>query len=264
MLPEVTEAHANASYSTRVRLSWLMPDLVVAAREALLDRAQDWEQHFTPTFAAGDAPAGFPEDVWPRAAEFVARAERVSAVARTAGLEACINTFRNSPHACELATLVAAAAHVDMVTMDLLEQLFRCEVDELVAYGDFLALLSKHADQARVIATYEHFCGAVVGTQSAAPDWQARVSAVRDGLASLYVTAGREDDAHAIFLTRHTEDSSDVAVALTASRSFLAGGLTGRAVHWLEIGARRARDLGRSPMERTLLDKAKSLRKRLS
>src|SRR5256885_307459 len=93
-----------------------------------------------------------------------------------------------------------------------------------------------------------------------------RVSkAVRDtGLADFYVGAGRLDDAEALFERRHEEDRGDVAVALSASRAFLAAGSISRAVRWLGIGAVRAAMLGRDELAGRLRRKQERVRERLS
>jgi pentatricopeptide repeat protein len=87
---------------------------------------------------------------------------------------------------------------------------------------------------------------------------------VRDGLADLYVSAGRFDDAEALFEQRHEEDQGDVAVALSASRAFLAAGSISHAVRWLGIGAARAAMLGREELADRLRTKQARVRERLS
>ena len=75
---------------------------------------------------------------------------------------------------------------------------------------------------------------------------------------------GRTEDAEALFELRHSEDQNDVAVALSASRAFLAVGSVSRAVRWLGVGAARAEALGREDMARRLREKQEAVRKRLS
>ena len=90
------------------------------------------------------------------------------------------------------------------------------------------------------------------------------VGAMRDGLADLYVTAGMIDRAEALFEERHEEDRADVAVALSASRAFLAAGSVSHAVRWLGMGAVRADVLGRGELATKLREKQAAVRKRLS
>jgi hypothetical protein len=250
-----------------VRISWLQPEVIRAAREALIARHADWEAHFLPEFQPPPEPAGFPGQDWPRVAEHVARAERVSRVVREQGIHGAVHAFSGSRHAIEHATLVAAAAQADEVSLDLLEALFCCDVDELIAYGSFLGLLveiGQQQDAARMIDAYERFCGAVMEKDSDASHWEDRVAAIRDGLAGAYVLTGRLDEGDAIFRERHQEQPGDLVVALAAARAFLAAGAVARAMLWLSQGAQRAGALGRPDMEARLRIKQDTLRRRLS
>jgi len=76
--------------------------------------------------------------------------------------------------------------------------------------------------------------------------------------------AGKVDLAEALFEKRHDEDPNDVAVALSASRAFLAAGSVSHAVRWLGVGAARAASLGRTDLADRLRQKQDSVRKRLS
>jgi hypothetical protein len=96
------------------------------------------------------------------------------------------------------------------------------------------------------------------------PHGAAKVGAVRDGLADYYVSAGLIDKAENLFEVRHEEDHGDVAVALTASRAFLAAGSISHAVRWLGIAAGRAQSLGRDDLANRLRQKSESVRKRMS
>jgi thioredoxin-like negative regulator of GroEL len=78
------------------------------------------------------------------------------------------------------------------------------------------------------------------------------------------VTAGKLEKAQALFERRHDEDPHDVAVALTASRAFLAAGSVSHAVRWLGVGAARAAALGRGELAARLRQKQEAVRKRLS
>lgn len=257
-----------------VRVSWLKPSVVRVARAALRAQSGEWEDHFTPQFHPPPAPSGFWKELsaeiseaeWPRITEHVARAERVSFVIRERGIDESIRQFAGSSHAVEVATLVAAVAQATRVKLDLLEWLFSCEVDELVAYGEFLDLLIRSGDREpeRALRLYERFCDAALKKQSTARMWQERISALRDGLATFYVRCRRFEDAHQLFSSRHREDRDDLVVALSASRSFLAAGALARAIYWLGVGADRARELGRSQMEEKLRTKQAVLRRRMS
>jgi hypothetical protein len=72
------------------------------------------------------------------------------------------------------------------------------------------------------------------------------------------------DAAQTLFERRHEEDRGDVAVALSASRAFLAAGSIGYAVRWLGIGAVRAQALGRDELAARLRQKQEVVRKRMS
>lgn len=249
-----------------MRISWLAPDVIAAARSALRARSASWDDHFTPDFEPPPPPDGVVIRNWARVTEHVARAERVSEVVREEGIEAARERFAESPHAIELATLAAAALEAEELQYGLVCSVLARDIDDLVAYAPFLELLIVFGrdDPEGALAVYESFAAAYSAAQSGAPDWRERVASVRDGLASAYVGAGRHDDGDALFQTRHNEDRGDVAVALTASRSFLAAGEVSRAVHWLGIGEERAEALGRKDMAEKLREKAASLRLRLS
>jgi hypothetical protein len=249
-----------------MRISWLAPDVIDAARTALQARAADWADHFTPGFE----PPPRPDDVqvfdWDHVTEHVARAERVTAVVREHGLEEALRRFAASPFAIEVATLAAAAHQVDQLSFELVALVLACEVDDQVFYAPFLRLLVDLGgnDHDRVIAVFEAFCTSYAAKESRAAGWHDRVDAVRDGLASAYVLAGRLDAGHALFERRHAEDTGDVAVALAASRTFLAAGALGRAVQWLDVAIARARQLGRKDLASILIDKQAAVRRRMS
>jgi hypothetical protein len=249
-----------------VRISWLPPDLITAARSALRERSEEWATHFTPGFEPPPKPSGVLVRDWEHIAEHVARAERVTSVVVEEGLEEALRRFSASPFAIEVATLAAAAHHVDQLTFEMVALVLACEIDDLVFYAPFLRLLVDLGgnDHDRVIAVYEEFTRMYERTVSHEAGWRDRVDAVRDGLASAYVLAGRLDDGHRLFDTRHQEDTSDVAVALSASRSFLAAGALARAVQWLDIATGRARSLGRGDLASILIDKQAALRRRMS
>ncbi len=249
-----------------MRISWLAPDVISAARDALQARAVDWADHFNPGFEPPPRPAGVQVFDWEHVTEHVARAERVTSVVREQGLEEALRQFAASPFAIEVATLAAAAHQVESLSFELVALVLACEIDDQVFYAPFLRLLVDLGgnDHDRVIAVYEDFCEAYAATQSRADGWHDRVDAVRDGLASAYILAGRHDEGHALFERRHGEDAGDVAVALAASRSFLAAGALSRAVLWLDVAITRARSLGRADLASVLIDKQAAIRRRMS
>jgi len=250
-----------------MRISWLEPAVIRATRNILLSHHADWDAHFTPRFTVPPTPDKVDPAVWPRIAEHVARAEMVSAVVRDRGLDSAVSEFGESSHAIELATVIAAALQAEQVTLELCEALFACSVDELIIYGTFLQILIDAGgvdERDRVIASYELFVAAAAAKETNQSVWPDRVDAVTDGLASLYVSAGRFKEADAVFERRHETQTSDLAVALTAGRSYLSAGAVGRAVYWLGVGEQRALQLGRTEMAATLAKKQTSLKKRLS
>ncbi len=250
----------------RVKVSWLSADVVRAARRALSAPGCDWSSLFAPDFRPPAAPDEVSAERWPRIAEHVARAERVSEVVRASGLEAAARSYASSSHAVEVATVAAAAEEVGALGLDLLELVLACEIDEYVAYGTFLDLLAGKCseDPDRAIAIYESFCDAVLALDTDVPMWGERANVVRDGLADLYVRCGRMDAADEVFSTRHGEERGNVFISLSASRAFLSAGALSRALEWLGKGAERARALGRPQMEEKLVKKQEALRRRLS
>jgi hypothetical protein len=249
-----------------VRISWLAPDVIAAARTALRAAAPTWSAHFTPEFVPPPPPPDLAITEWPHVAEHVARAERVTEVLVAQGLEEALRQFAASPFAIEVATLAAAAHEVEQLSFELVTLVLRCDIDDLVFYAPFLRFLVDLGgnDHERVIDLYEEFTRSYQAAESREANWRDRVAAVVDGLAGLYVMAGRIDDGHALFQRRHEEDQGDVAVALSASRTFLAAGVLSRAIQWLEIGQGRARLLGRDELAKALGEKQTALRKRQS
>jgi hypothetical protein len=250
-----------------MRISWLSAAEIAAAREALTAHGATWDDHFRPEFASPAAP---PEGVrlpdWEQITEHVARAERVSEVVRAQGLDAARARFGSTGVAIEAATLAAAAHEGEVLELAQVIDVLRCAIDNYVFYAPFLELMiSLGQDQADLtVRTYEEFVAAYARSLAGVPHGGERVRAVRDGLADLYVSAGRLEDAEALFERRHEEDQGDVAVALSASRAFLAAGSVGRAVRWLGIGAARAAGLGRGELAERLRQKQATVRKRLS
>ena len=73
------------------------------------------------------------------------------------------------------------------------------------------------------------------------------------------------DEAEALFERRHEEDHGDVAVALSASRAFLAAGSISHAVRWLGVGAgARPRRSAATSSPIGCAQKQEAVRKRLS
>jgi len=249
-----------------MRISWLTPAEIAAARQALRAGGATWDSHFAPDFATPAVPDDAQLLDWEHITEHVARAERVSEMVREHGLAAAMRRFAGSGVAIEAATL-AAAAHQDN-TLDLPQVIgvLECAIDCYVFYAPFLELMMElgGGDVDRVISVYEAFVAAYARALEQIPHGNRRIGAARDGLADVYVRIGRVDDAEAMFERRHEEDLHDVAVALSASRAYLAAGRTSHAVRWLGIGAARASALGRDELGARLRAKQEVVRRRLS
>ncbi len=250
-----------------MRISWLSAAEIAVAREALTANGATWDDHFGPEFAIPAMPqAGARMLDWELITEHVARAERVSEVIRAQGLEAARARFAGTGIAIEAATLAAAAHEGEELELDQVIGVLRCTIDSYVFYAPFLELMvALGRDQVDLtIRTYEEFVAAYARALAEVPRGSARIGAVRDGLADLYVRIGRHEEAEALFGRRHDEDQRDVAVALSASRAFLAAGSIARAVRWLGIAAARAAGLGRGELAERLRQKQETVRRRLS
>jgi tetratricopeptide (TPR) repeat protein len=249
-----------------MRISWLSAAEIATARQALTADGASYDDHFAPEFAPPPAPVGTPLLDWSAVTEHVARAERVSKVVRESGLAAARARFAGSRIAIEAATLAAAAHEGDELALDEVIGVLACEIDGYVFYAPFLELMvALSATQVdRAVSAYEEFVAAYASALRQIPGAAERVGAVRDGLADFYVSAGRLDQAEALFERRHDEDQGDVAVALSASRAFLAAGSISHAVRWLGIGAVRAATLGRDELASRLRSKQERVRERLS
>ena len=249
-----------------MRISWLSADEIAAARKALTADGATYESHFTPAFVVPPEPNPPQLLDWAGITEHVARAERVSEVVREHGLDAARERFDGSGIAIEAATLAAAAHEDESLDRDRVLGVLRCPIDVYVFYAPFLELLVSlsNGDLDVAVKAYEEFVDAYAHALSAQPGGAARIGAMRDGFADLLVTAGQHDRAEAMFERRHEEDHRDVAVALSASRAYLAAGSVSRAMRWLGIGAARATELGRPELAEKLAQKQEALRKRLS
>ena len=250
-----------------MRISWLSAAEVASARQALTAGGATYDDHFGPAFVAPPAPADTELFDWEGITEHVARAERVSEVVRQAGLEAARARFAGSGIAIEAATLAAAAHQSDELTLDEVIGVLGCAIDSYVFYAPFLELLVSLALPDGIdlaVRAYEDFVAAYARALREVPHGAERVGAVRDGLADFYVSTGRLDEAEELFGRRHEEDQGDVAVALSASRAFLAAGSISHAVRWLGIGAVRAATLGRGELASRLRMKQERVRERLS
>ncbi len=249
-----------------MRISWLSAEEIAAAREALRAGGASWDDHFGPDFAS---PA-VPEDArildWERITEHVARAERVSEVVREHGLVVARARFAGSDVAIEAATLAAAAHEEEDLDLDQVIHVLRCTIDAYVFYAPFLELmmlLGKN-ERDRTVRAYEEFVAAYASALSMVPHGRPRIGAMRDGLADFYVTVGMIDASEEMFERRHEEDRGDVAVALSASRAYLAAGNVAHAVRWLGVGGVRAQALGRDELAARLRQKQDAVRKRMS
>lgn len=249
-----------------MRISWLSATEIAAARQALSAGGASYDDHFRPDFVVPPAPAGVAVAEWSAITEHVARAERVSKVVREDGLEAARARFAGSRVAIEAATLAAAAHEGEELGLDEVIGVLECAIDGHVFYAPFLELMValSRSQVDRAVQAYEDFVAAYAWALRDVPHGAERIGAARDGLADFYVSAGRLDDAEALFERRHAEDRGDVAVALSASRAFLAAGSISHAVRWLGIGAVRAATLGRDELASRLRTKQERVRERLS
>jgi len=250
-----------------MRISWLSADEIAAAREALTAGGRSWEDHFVANdFATPAVPDGIAPDYWGRVTEHVARAERVSQCVRELGIGEARRRFAGSTVAIEAATLASALHEGEELELDHVIGVLRCAVDHLVFYAPFLELMVElgKGQLDRTVEVYEAFATEYARVVVDAPRGVERIGAVRDGLADYYVSAGRIDAAEALFERRHDEDRHDVAVALSASRAFLAAGSVSHAVRWLGVGAERAEKLGRGELATRLRQKQERVRERLS
>ena len=249
-----------------MRISWLSADEISAARSALTARGATWDSHFAPEFVIPEEPADSGVLDWAGVTEHVARAERVSQVVRDLGLDEARRQFGEAITAIEAATLAAAAHEGEELGFDEVVRVLERPIDSFVFYAPFLELLISLGKREldRTVAAYEQFVTAYAYALDRVPHGAERVGAMKDGLADFYVSAGRVEDAEALFEQRHDEDQGDVAVALSASRAFLAAGSVSHAVRWLGVGAARAAALGRQELAQKLRDKQESVRKRLS
>ena len=275
-----------------MRISWLSPTQLNAARkqfagtdhaanERTLGTSVDWERWFARVDFSGAAPvlqdfvvparpAEIEATVWPLIAEHVARAERITAVLQTDGLEAARARFAESGVAIEAATLAAAAHFAEELTLDDVLRVLRCPIDPFVFYANILELLValqpmvKGEPTGASLLDYEAFIANYEARLSEFAFGKERIAVAVDGLADLYVARGVYDRGEALFWRRHQEDRGDVAVALSASRAFLAAGKLAAAVLWLERAADRARELGRADMAAKLDVKRDVIHRRMS
>jgi len=249
-----------------MRISWLTAEESAAAKEALTAGGASWEDHFTPDFTVPALPPDNRFLDWDRLTEHVARSERVQAVIREQGLAVARVRFGDTTFAVEAAVLAAATLEREQLDFEQVVQVLRCPIDSYVCYAQFLELMVAlgRDDMTRTVRVYEDFVAAYADALSQIPHGVRRIAAVRDGLADFYVTAGLTDAATALFERRHQEDQGDVAVALSASRAFLAAGAFSHAVRWLGVGAARAEALGRAEMAERLRAKQVAVRRRMS
>jgi hypothetical protein len=248
-----------------MRISWLSADEIAVARQALTAGGATWDDHFKPDFEA--PPQRDPSILdWAHVVEHVARAERVSEIVREEGLEAARAKFGSSKFAIEAATLAAAAVEAEELDLDQVIDVLRSPIDSYVFYAPFLELMVElgRGDLDRIVQTYEDFAASYARALAREPHGQKKISAVADGLADFYVRVGLIDQAQDLFERRHDEDQGDVAVALSASRAFLAAGSVSHAVRWLGVGAARAQALGRDDLADKLRLKQERVRERLS
>lgn len=249
-----------------MRISWLSADDIAAARGALTAGGASWDDHFGPDFEIPASPPDHRLLDWDRITEHVARAERVSEVVRVHGLDEARSRFGTTRSAIEAATLAAAAHEGEELDLDQVINVLQLPIDTYVFYAPFLELMVAYGkdDVERTVRAYEEFAAAYAAALADARHGTERIGAMRDGLADFYVAVGKTEEAEALFERRHDEDQGDVAVALSASRAFLAAGSVSHAVRWLGVGADRATALGRDQLAERLRSKQEAVRRRLS
>ena len=247
-----------------MRISWLSADEIAAARQALTAGGATWDDHFGPDFTPPPPAQGVLD--WEHVTEHVARAERVSEIVRERGIDAARARFGDSRIAIEAATLAAAMHEGDELKFEQVIDVLRCTIDSYIFYAPFLELMVDlgKGELDRTVSAYEEFAAAYARALAKEMHGAEKIGAVCDGLADFYVRAGRIDQAQALFERRHDEDQGDVAVALSASRAFLAAGSVSHAVRWLGVGAARAAALGRADLAEKLRSKQERVRERLS
>lgn len=259
-----------------MRISWLEPEVAERIRTVLSAWNGDWAAHFTPEFQIPPPPPGmtgkhWPAGRWARAAEHVARTERVAQTVRAEGVPIALERYSDSPHAVEVATLFTLAAarpEPDSIEPDLVITVLRCAIDGLLVYGPFLQLLEQIAmvderGHEPALSVYREFCTEFAANGDDGPMWRERVGAARDGLAGFYVRCGHLDEGHALFSERHEEETDGILVALAASRVFLTAGALAQTVTWLKLGADRAQALGRDGVAAKLRAKRDRIRARM-
>lgn len=252
-----------------MRYSWVHPEIAERIRVALREGRESWEEvFFDEAVRAGEPPAGVPEAEWPRIAEHVARAARVREVVQQAGVYAAERRFADSPHAVERAALLAENGKgSDGAAVEEVLGILTCEIDEWIAYGQFLSRLVQlgtATDPTGTVTAFEQFVAAAEALSTDQPSWPERLRVARDGLAALYVKVGRGDDAEALYSERFDEEPDDVTVAIGAARAFLEAGSLAPAVSWLERGSQRAARIGREDLRQRLETKAAALKARLN
>ena len=172
-----------------MRISWLSPDEIAAARHALTANDATWDSHFVVHHGVSTFVAPPPEPQqyldWPGITEHVARAERVSEVVRGEGLFEARARFGGSKSAIELATLTAAAHANDEISIDNVFDVLACPIDDYVFYAPFLEMMIElgRDNIDRTVKAYEQFVTAYGRRMAQIPHGVERQSAVRDGLA---------------------------------------------------------------------------------
>ena len=244
-----------------MRISWLSAEEIAAARRALKADGRD---------------AGTTTSV-PTSTSDARRAARVSSISTGRGSPSTSRAPSASPRSCaskgsprpargspasgvaiEAATLAAAAHQDDALDLDQVIDVLRCEIDTYVFYAPFLELMLAlgRGDLDRAVQHVRGVRRRVRARAIARSRTAPRASApCATGSPTSTSRAGLIEQAEALFETRHEEDRNDVAVALSASRAFLAAGSISHAVRWLGVGAGRAPALGRDELATRLRQK---------
>ena len=175
--------------------------------------------------------------------------------------------FGTTRAAIEAATLAAAAHEGEELDFEQVIDVLRCPIDTYVFYAPFLELMVElgRTDVERTVQTLRGVRRRPTRRRSSrsrtAPSGSVPCAT---GSPTSTSAPGRTEKAEALFERRHDEDQGDVAVALSASRAFLAAGSISHAVRWLGVGAARAAALGRDELAARLRVKQEVVRRRLS
>src|SRR5262249_52370321 len=236
-------------------------------RDALRRGHHSWDEAFDGAFVRLRPPpagGGVPDPRWPRPPAPRARGRRGGGGGGRGGGGAAGAAVGGPPPPAPPPALLGAGPDGDVAAV---AGVLACEIDEFLAYGQFLSRLVElgaEADPSGTVTAFERFVAAASRIVPWQPSWTERLRFARDGLAALYVRVGRRDDADTLYRERFDEEPGDTTVAIGAARAFLEAGDVGRALAWLERARGRAESLGREALAGTLGEKIEKLRGRVN